>query len=267
MNIPGLLAFLLLIGAILWLVLQLRPKRKKTGDTGDTIPGGETIQALLERHVLFYQELNAEGKASFVKRVQHFLAHVRVTGVNTSVEDLDQVLVGASAIIPIYAFPDWEYSNLREVLVYPETFNEEFEQEGQDRSVLGMVGDGPMQRVMILSKHALEQGFLNKTDKHNTAIHEFVHLIDKTDGATDGIPENLMPHRYVLPWMKMIHENIQEIAKEKSDINPYGATNQAEFLAVVSEYFFERPDLLKRKHPDLYAMLGKIFRTREVNGE
>jgi len=168
-------------------------------------------------------------------------------------------LIGASAVIPIYAFPDWEYVNLNEVLVYPETFSEEFEQEGDHRSVLGMVGSGAMQHVMVISQHALRQGFSNKTDKNNTAIHEFVHLIDKTDGEVDGVPEILLQHQYTLPWLDLAHKAIKEIMKNKSDINPYGATNQAEFFAVVSEYFFERPDLLRSRHPELYDMLARIF--------
>ena len=45
----------------------------------------------------------------------------------------------------------------------------------------------------------------------------------------------------------------------RSDINPYGTTSKGEFLAVVAEYFFERPDLLKEKHPELYAALEAIF--------
>ena len=61
----------------------------------------------------------------------------------------------------------------------------------------------------------------------------------------------------------MMHKNIQDMMKDRSDINPYGATNQAEFFAVVSEYFFERPDLLQRKHPELYGMLEQIFRQVE----
>ncbi len=46
-----------------------------------------------------------------------------------------------------------------------------------------------------------------------------------------------------------------------SDIDMYGATNQVEFLAVISEYFFERPDLLKANHPELFEMLERIYRT------
>jgi Mlc titration factor MtfA (ptsG expression regulator) len=223
----------------------------------------DNYRQLLNDNVRFYQKLDDAGKKQFEERMQYFLSDIRITGVGTTVEDIDRVLIGASAIIPIYAFPEWEYVNLNEVLLYPETFSEEFEQEGQHRSVMGMVGTGAMQHVMILSQHALRQGFSNKTDKNNTAIHEFVHLVDKTDGDTDGVPEILLQHQYTLPWLNMMQKNIAAIMKNKSDINPYGATNQAEFFAVVSEYFFERPDLLQSKHPELYEMLKEIFRKQK----
>jgi len=57
----------------------------------------------------------------------------------------------------------------------------------------------------------------------------------------------------------MIHEEIEKIEDNKSDINPYAITNEAEFFAVVSEYFFEKPELLKEKHPGLYQQLSHIF--------
>jgi Mlc titration factor MtfA (ptsG expression regulator) len=220
----------------------------------------ENYRQILQDHVLFYQRLDDDGKKQFEQRVQHFLSGIRITGVRTTVEDIDRVFVGASAIIPIFAFPDWEYIHLNEVLLYPETFNHEFELEGEHRSIAGMVGSGAMQNVMVISQPALREGFSNKTDKHNTAIHEFVHLIDKTDGYVDGVPELLMEHRYVLPWMNMVRENINAIMKNKSNIDPYAATSAAEFFAVVAEHFFERPDTLKSKHPDLYNMLDTVFR-------
>ena len=113
--------------------------------------------------------------------------------------------------------------------------------------------------MMFLSRASLRQGFSNVTDKHNTAIHEFVHLIDKADGDTDGIPDLLLDKKYVMPWINMIHENMQQIVKGKSDIDSYAFTNKAEFFAVVSEYFFERPELLEKKHPALYKMLAEMF--------
>ena len=60
-----------------------------------------------------------------------------------------------------------------------------------------------------------------------------------------------------------MQEEIKEIHDNNSDIDPYGTTNEAEFFAVVSEYFFERPALLKEKHPELYKQLVKIFSTPE----
>lgn len=215
---------------------------------------------ILKEYVDFYNELEDARKVQFENRLQHFLATTRITGVNTDVEDIDKVLVAASAIIPIFGFSDWEYINLKDVLLYPDSFDEKFNQEGDERTTLGIVGEGAYQNMMILSKHELRQGFINKTGKSNTAIHEFVHLIDKTDGAVDGIPEFLLSKKYVLPWLNLIQENIKEIRQSKSDINPYGATNKAEFFAVISEYFFEQPDLLQAKHPELYEILIKIFR-------
>lgn len=61
-----------------------------------------------------------------------------------------------------------------------------------------------------------------------------------------------------------MHKNIKEIRADKSDINPYATTNQQEFFAVAAEYFFERPQLMKEKHPELYEMLEKIFKASRV---
>ena len=217
------------------------------------------LKNILQAQVPFYQQLNENKKTEFEERAAHFLTQVKITGVKTVVEDLDKVLIAASAIIPIFNFSGWEYPNLNEVLLYPDSFDHEFEQQGEGRNILGMVGSGALNHVMILSQFELRQAFLNETGKNNTAIHEFVHLVDKTDGEIDGIPESLMHRQYIKPWLQLVQEKIREIIDDQSDINPYGATNEAEFFAVVSEYFFERPELLKEKHPELYELLLKIF--------
>lgn len=112
---------------------------------------------------------------------------------------------------------------------------------------------------MILSRHDLRNGFLNPADTSNTAIHEFVHLIDKSNGATDGLPEVLLQHRVALPWIHRMHTEIQKIASGNSDINPYGTTSEAEFLAVAAEYFFKQPRLMQEKHPELFGILEQMF--------
>jgi MtfA peptidase len=248
-------AIILLILFVSWLYWQ---RNRRTKGSAEVFP--MSFRLILVERVGFYKALDEKGRAVFEKRMHQFLDRVRITGIQTTVADEDRVFVAASAIIPIFAFEKWEYNNLNEVLLYPDSFSESFElEDGRERPVLGMVGNGALQHVMILSQPSLRQGFENKTDKNNTAIHEFVHLIDKTDGEIDGIPENLLSKQYTIPWINMMHQNLNEMLKGNSDINPYGATNQGEFFAVVSEYFFERPDLLQAKHPELYGLLEKIF--------
>lgn len=215
---------------------------------------------LLLSHVGFYQFINDDGKIRFEEKIKEFLGYVRIHGVGTSVEDLDRLLVASSAVIPIFGFPEWKYYNLRDVLLYPETFSkDQFLTGNDDRNTLGMIGNGAMQRVMILSKPALRNGFANNSGKENTGIHEFVHLLDKEDGAVDGIPEALLGRQYTIPWLELMNENIKMILEGRSDINIYGATNKAEFFAVASEYFFERPDMFREKHEDLYNLMKHIF--------
>lgn len=249
------IGLLIVIGIIGY--FQINKGKSNDLIVGEFLPEWRII--LIEK-VAFYNGLSTEDKTWFESDILHFLSHVRITGIDVKVDETDKILVAASAVIPIFAFKEWRYNNITEVLLYPSSFNEKFETAGADRRILGMVGEGPMNGTMILSKPALHQGFLNETDKNNTAIHEFVHLIDKTDGAIDGIPENLLGKQYVLPWVNLIAKKIEEINKGKSDINPYGATSQTEFFAVASEYFFERPQLLKTKHPELYDLMEHIFK-------
>lgn len=254
------LAILLILALIVLVMAVLFGKKKprRTIPQTEELPG--SMIDILQEQVVFYQLLSDIQKKEFESRVNQFISTTRITGVNTPVEEIDKVFVAASAVIPIFGFPEWEYVNLNEVLLYPDSFNHEFEQNGEGRNILGMVGSGAMNNVMILSQHELRQAFYNKTGKTNTAIHEFVHLVDKTDGSVDGVPEFITDKKYILPWLQLMQKEMKRILAEKSDINPYGATNEAEFFAVVSEYFFERPGLLKQKNPELYNLLGEIFK-------
>ncbi|TCC90391.1 zinc-dependent peptidase [Pedobacter frigiditerrae] len=219
----------------------------------------EADKQLLASNVDFYIRLDGNKKELFEQKVADFLVTTKIEGVGLEITQLDRLLVAASAVIPIFSFTDWKYKNLSNVVLYPDTFNQDFQFEDGERNIMGMVGTGFMNGQMILSLAALRHGFSKSAGMENTGIHEFVHLLDKSDGATDGVPENLMAHEYTLPWLKMMHEEIERIKEDKSDINPYAITNQAEFFAVVSEYFFEQPEILKDKHPELYLILSKTF--------
>ncbi|HSK12331.1 MAG TPA: M90 family metallopeptidase [Phnomibacter sp.] len=253
----ALIITLIVLVAGIFLFLS-RPKKRPV-----VVPP-EMIEDTLNKQVAYYARLSPEEKQRFQKEVDEFIREVRITGVQTDVTDEDRVLLAASAVIPICSCAGCIFPNLHEVLVYHCIFDDTFslDEANTDRNIQGMVGTGAMHRMMIISRSSLRNGFANKTDKENTAIHEFVHLIDKTDGAIDGVPELLLDKQIVHPWLKLMLEEIQAIKENESDINPYGATNEAEFFAVASEYFFERPELFKEKNPALYALMEKIFRQR-----
>lgn len=240
---------------------QLRLTRKAMQQ-----PFSDAWRSILNRDVKFYVRLDAEDKARFEKRVQRFLATKKITAVkNSEVDDEVRLLVASSAIIPMFAFPEFNYPNVREVLIYPDSFGPDFQirdKKGKRGAISGMVGNRHLNGAVVLSKPHLIRGFKDNTWK-NVGIHEFLHKIDMTDGATDGLPEILMEHSYAAPWLKVAKEEMDKIEDGKSGINPYALTNEAEFLAVASEYFFDKPQKLEKEHPELYKKLAEIFRTGE----
>ncbi|TVZ53096.1 zinc-dependent peptidase [Dokdonia sp. Hel_I_53] len=218
-------------------------------------------RALLKEKVKFYRSLNPIKRNKFRKRVMKFLAETNVESVGFEMEDLDILLVAASAVIPTLNFPSWRYRNLDTVLVYPDAFDSEleFSKSQKDRNIGGMVGSGRLKNHMILSRKSLRLGFSNKTSKGNTGVHEFVHLIDGEDGSIDGTPDILLTENYSKPWISLMHKEMKKINAGSSDIRKYAATSEAEFFAVASVYFFKRPRLFRKKHPELYKILKACF--------
>ena len=217
-------------------------------------------EAALQRDVVFFRVLDPPDRERFRRQLQVFLGEKRITGIKVQLDTTTRVLAAASAIIPIFGFPRWEWDQIDEVLIYPNRFDHEFQfGSKQGQNILGMVGTGGLSRLMILSKPDLISGFRNATDKRNVGVHEFAHLVDKTDGAIDGVPSMGLDREAVAPWIDLMRRKMADIEAGRSDINPYALTNQAEFFAVTSEYFFERPGVMQRKHPDLYTALERIF--------
>src|SRR6266498_4242791 len=255
----GLIAFVIGVILLVGIIFLWKPKRK------NKVVLPENYRELLHDYVAFYRSLNDADKLRFEEKIKYFLSYVKIYGVSTEVDDLDKLLVASSAVIPIFGFDNWHYYNLRYVLIYEDAFNEDsFSTTDIERNIWGMIGTGAMQKMMILSKPALLMCFLNEAGTNNTVIHEFVHLLDKADGATDGIPEQLLSRQYTIPWLNLMNETIEKIKQGDSDINPYGATSKTEFFAVAAEYFFQRPDLFKENHPELFALMEQIFHQRSM---
>jgi len=228
-------------------------------DKQKTMPWQQRWSDFLLDKVAFYRVLSDEDKLLFNQRVFLFLQTTTVEAGQFEVTDEDRLLVAASAIIPVWGFPKWHYFNLKSVVLVPAAFNMQLQCGQPDSNITGMVGTGPMSGKMVLCKPALYQGFQNSKDKQNVGIHEFVHLVDMVDGECDGYPERLKEYAFSIPWFDLVAEKTHAIQKRQSNIREYGATNRAEFFAVASEYFFERPKMLKTKHPQLFESLTSFY--------
>jgi Mlc titration factor MtfA (ptsG expression regulator) len=212
---------------------------------------------ILERDVHYYSLLNSEDRHAFMKKIQIFLSEVKVTGIETEVDDRVKVLTASSAVIPVFRIPDWEYDRLSEVLIYPGDFNEEFSITEAGRDILGMVVSNTSS--VIISRKALIDGF-SRMDGSNTAIHEFMHKIDEEDGDIDGIPSFFLTREEQARWRVLVEEEMDKLLHAKSDFHPYALKNRAEFFAVAGEYFFEKPAMMKERHPSLYLLMQRMFR-------
>jgi Mlc titration factor MtfA (ptsG expression regulator) len=215
-------------------------------------------EQVLESRVAFFQVLPALEKERFRRLVKIFLDEVLITGIGTEIDDTVRVLVASSAVIPIFGFHDWEYHRLGEVLVYPTSFGEEYlASKGDDADRIGMVGLQQLRGVMILSKPSLLAGFAQRSDKENVGIHEFAHLVELEESETGLPPE--VPWQAVKHWVQYVARELSHPPRKPSSIRSYAYSNEHEFFAVLSEYFFNSPNVLKEKDPELYQMLRAIF--------
>ncbi|MBN2667676.1 MAG: zinc-dependent peptidase [Bacteroidales bacterium] len=259
------IAFIFTGGLILYFIINSVMKSPKNKILSIT----EAYKVFLKNKVKYYSKLNESERSEFEKRLLKFLSHKNITGIDTNVSNEDRLLVASSAIIPLFGFPYYSYPGVKEILLYPNSFDKKFQtnNEVEGRNILGMVGDGFLKGHVLLFKPDLEAAFDGTRHKNNVGIHEFIHLIDGADGVINGIPDVLFEHSFTLTWLKEIAKEMNKIKYGHSDINPYALTNNAEFLAVVGEYFFDNPETMKTRHPELYNDLVKIFHQNPANAD
>jgi Mlc titration factor MtfA (ptsG expression regulator) len=144
------------------------------------------------------------------------------------------------------------------VLVYPQSFGEDYQTTGSaDENILGMVGLHQLRGVMILSKPSLLAGFDAPSTGNNVGIHEFAHLVELEE-TEHGLPPEVS-WQAVKRWVQYVARELAHPAKNRSYIRDYAYTNEHEFFAVLAEYFFTSPSILKEKDPQLYGMLQEMF--------
>ena len=252
------LTLYIVIGAAIGIAVgytQLSSKKKSRGKREPKRLFPSKWRDILEDKIAFYNRLDINGKRDFEKRVHIFLLNVNIVGINTTVTHEDRILIASGAVIPIFRFKNWHYTNLKEVQLYPNKFSI----PNSSKMANGLIGWGAMEGKMMLSRKAVQHGFYDQDDNKNVAIHEFIHILDKQDGKMDGVMKQVMNEVDLMPWLSVINNKMKEISIDDSSIRDYGATNEAEFLAVVSEFFFENPEKMRGEHPALYNALDSFF--------
>ena len=138
----GLAIVALVVAGLIYLFLDNSSRKKP-----NQIPP-KTSQ-LLEENIPFYAALSPENKILFERRVIDFLENITITGVDVAVEDIDKILIAAGAITLIFAFPDWKYNNLSDVLLYKGTFNREYDTDKGDHNLIVFRDNLPVSEIRI----------------------------------------------------------------------------------------------------------------------
>jgi Mlc titration factor MtfA (ptsG expression regulator) len=223
-------------------------------------PFQDTWRVILEADVPFYGRLGKAGKTRFEEKMKVFLLtkYFIPAGGMEELSERHKVVISAAAARLSMNLPGEHYPRLTEIIVYPSAYKH----EGNDDAII--FGEAHHFGTVVLSWDAVIQGMKNDTDGHNTAMHEFAHVLDIADGQFDGTPVLPKMGSY-RPWAKVMSSAFLKLRgkgaeKKKSVMRKYGATNEAEFFAVATETFFEKPRQMKEKHPELYQLLMDYYR-------
>jgi Mlc titration factor MtfA (ptsG expression regulator) len=227
-------------------------------------------RAIAERNLPIFRRLPPEDQVELLSHVQVFLSEKVFEGCGgLELTDEIRVTIAAQACLLLLHRETDYYPELISILVYPSGYTVEAErhvgggiwEEGVDDRL------GHTARrlsALVLAWDEAKHGAADPADGENLVLHEFAHQLDFENRADDGTPA-LGTRAEYLAWARVMSAEFKALrAAEEADaptvLDTYGAENPAEFFAVATETFFERPRALKAKHPELYAELQRFFR-------
>lgn len=221
--------------------------------------------------------LTAEQRERLLKYVQLFLHEKRFEGCNGLVvtEEM-RVSIAAQACFLLLGLEGGCYPGLDTIVLYPSTYIPREDWAYKLRMRTGQIADKIQPRLgeswvhgtIVLSWDAVRHGAVNIQDGKNVVFHEFAHQLDQADGVADGVPAAWMRSSLHV-WAELIGKHRERLKRARKKfrrtvLRKYGATNRAEFFAVATEAFFEKPHQLKKKVPDLYDELAVFFRRNPI---
>lgn len=224
--------------------------------------------AVLEQNVPLYRLLPEPLRSELHGKINVFLDEKRFEGCGgLEMTDEIRVTIAAQACILLLNRRTKCYPRLLSILVYPSAYvAKEVERAGSTEvaDVQVRLGESWQHGAVVLSWDSVMGGASDVRDGHNVVLHEFAHQLDQEDGAPDGTPILEQRSRY-LTWGRVLSRDYKELQEKarrgrRTVIGHYGASNPAEFFAVLTETFFEKPEQLKEKHPALYDEVKDFYK-------
>ena len=232
---------------------------------------------LLQENVRSYHRLTADEQARVRDYVQIFTAEKHWEGCGGQ-EITDEVRVTVAGLVAILVLGlDAEYfDHVLSILVYPDAYVARPSAASGPGIVIerdsARQGEAWYRGPVILSWSDVLTGGLQHAHGRNLVLHEFAHQLDMLNGRrADGVPP-LATAAQAERWTKVVGEHYHELVHACSHghaalLDCYGATSPAEFFAVATETFFQRPAALQHRHPELYACLREFYRQDPVARE
>ena len=204
----------------------------------------------------FYAKLDGATRERFLEQLKVFVWEKAFIGAGgQEIDDEVRVVVSAAAVRLTLALDLSYYDRLTEIIVYPDAY--------RHPEVDGWVfGEAHHWGTVVLAWESVLQGLANPDDGHETATHEFAHVLDRAAGAFDGTPE-LRARADYRPWAEVMSRNYLALRRgsrrARRVLRDYGAINEAEFFAVATEAFFEKPSQMREHAPGLFAELERFY--------
>jgi len=226
-------------------------------------PFPEQWESYLKANVPVYERLPHELRQQLRDDTQVLCALKNFEGCG-GLEMTDEIRVtiaAQAALLTLQAGPRLKYyPRLVSILVYPSGYQTH---DGDHR-----LGESWDTGSVVLAWDFSHHGAINPRDGHNVVLHEFAHQLDQANGESDGAPP-LDTREHYQHWAQVLGREYEHLIEDidhhrRTLIDPYGATNPAEFFAVATEAFFEKSHALKEKHPELYETLRDFYKLNPV---
>lgn len=235
-------------------------------------PFPESWRTILEERVAHYNYLNTQERSQLEELIRFFIAEKNFEGCSgLEITDEIKVVIAAEASLLVLGLPEFQYKDLQSVLVYPSTitlpesrpgvFSDSFSIIPDRQAILGQAMlNGPV----VLVWDAVVRDARHPERGHNVVYHEFAHILDMRDGSADGTPE-LYNIRLFREWVEVCSREYSRLQRRASEgsktlLDSYGAVHEAEFFAVATELFFNRPRQMRRELLELYNVLAAYYR-------